>query len=42
MRTMSYSQSRAKYAETLDAVVNDPGRGAVITRAGHDPVAVDP
>lgn len=39
MRTMSYSESRARYAETLDAVVNDREE-VVITRAGHDPVVM--
>jgi antitoxin YefM len=37
MRTMTYSESRAKYAETLNAVVNDREE-VVITRAGHEPV----
>ncbi|MFP5347883.1 MAG: type II toxin-antitoxin system Phd/YefM family antitoxin [Actinomycetes bacterium] len=37
MKTMSYSQSRARYAETLDAVANDREE-VVITRAGHEPV----
>lgn len=39
MKTMSYSESRAKYAETLDSVVNDREE-VVITRAGHDPVVM--
>lgn len=39
MKTMSYSESRAKYAETLDAVVNDREE-VVITRAGHEPVVM--
>ena len=39
MKTMSYSESRAKYAETLDSVVNDREE-VVITRAGHDPVVI--
>jgi prevent-host-death family protein len=39
MRTMSYSESRAKYAETLNAVVDDREE-VVITRAGHDPVVI--
>lgn len=39
MRTMSYTDSRAKYAETLDAVVNDREE-VVITRAGHEPVVI--
>ncbi|QWF79066.1 Antitoxin YefM [Amycolatopsis sp. CA-230715] len=39
MKTMSYSESRANYAETLDSVVNDREE-VVITRAGHDPVVI--
>ena len=39
MRTMTYSESRAKYAETLNAVVDDRVE-VVITRAGHDPVVI--
>ncbi|MGH3341734.1 MAG: type II toxin-antitoxin system Phd/YefM family antitoxin [Carbonactinosporaceae bacterium] len=39
MRTMSYSESRARYAETLDAVVDDREE-VVITRAGHEPVVM--
>ncbi len=39
MRTMTYSESRARYAETLDAVVNDREE-VVITRAGHQPVVI--
>lgn len=39
MRTMSYSESRARYAETLDAVVDDREE-VVITRAGHEPVVI--
>jgi antitoxin YefM len=39
VRTMSYSESRAKYAETLDSVVNDREE-VVITRAGHEPVVI--
>lgn len=39
MRTMSYSESRAKYAETLNAVVDDREE-VVITRAGHAPVVM--
>jgi antitoxin YefM len=33
---MSYTESRARYAETLDAVVNDREE-VVITRAGREP-----
>ena len=39
MRTMSYTESRARYAEVLDSVVNDHEE-VVITRAGHDPVVI--
>ncbi|GAA2357267.1 YoeB-YefM toxin-antitoxin system antitoxin YefM [Saccharopolyspora halophila] len=39
MRTISYSESRAHYAETLDSVVNDREE-VVITRAGHEPVVL--
>jgi antitoxin YefM len=39
MRTMTYSESRANYAETLNAVV-DAREEVVITRAGHDPVVI--
>lgn len=39
MRTMSYTESRAKYAETLSSVVEDREE-VVITRAGHEPVVL--
>ena len=39
MKTMTYSESRARYAETLDSVVDDREE-VVITRAGHDPVVM--
>ncbi|MEV0956618.1 type II toxin-antitoxin system prevent-host-death family antitoxin [Streptomyces sp. NPDC049951] len=39
MRTMTYTESRARYAETLDAVVDDREE-VIITRAGHDPVVI--
>jgi antitoxin YefM len=39
MRTMSYSESRARYAEVLDAVVDDREE-IVITRAGHEPAVI--
>ena len=39
MRTMSYSDSRARYAETLNAVTDDREE-VVITRAGHEPVVM--
>ncbi len=39
MRTMSYTESRRRYAEVLDSVVNDREE-VVITRAGHEPVVI--
>jgi antitoxin YefM len=39
MRTMTYSESRAKFAETLNAVVDDREE-VIITRAGHEPVVM--
>ncbi|MGX6448777.1 type II toxin-antitoxin system Phd/YefM family antitoxin [Patulibacter sp. S7RM1-6] len=39
MRTISYTESRARYAETLDAVVNDR-EPVVITRANRAPVVM--
>lgn len=39
MRTITYSESRARYAETLDSVVDDREE-VVITRAGHEPVVM--
>jgi antitoxin YefM len=36
---MSYSDSRANYAATLDSVLADREE-VVITRAGHDPVVL--
>ena len=39
MRTMTYSESRAHYAATLSAVVDDREE-VVITRAGHEPVVI--
>lgn len=39
MRTMNYTESRARYAEVLDSVVNDREE-VVITRAGHEPVVI--
>lgn len=39
MKTMTYSQSRARYAEVLDSV-NDDREEVVITRAGHEPVVI--
>lgn len=39
MKTMSYSESRAHYAETLNSVVEDREE-VVITRSGHDSVVL--
>ena len=39
MRTMSYTESRARYAEVLDRVTTDREE-VVITRAGHEPVVM--
>lgn len=39
MKTMSYTESRARYAEVLDSVANDREE-VIITRAGHDPVVI--
>jgi len=39
MKTMSYTESRARYADVLDAVINDREE-VVITRAGHEPVVI--
>ena len=39
MRTISYSESRARYAEVLDAVVNDREE-VVITRSGHEDAVI--
>jgi antitoxin YefM len=39
VKTMTYSESRANYAATLDAVVNDREE-VIITRAGHEPVVI--
>jgi antitoxin YefM len=39
MKTMSYTESRARYAEVLDGVANDREE-VIITRAGHDPVVI--
>jgi antitoxin YefM len=36
---MTYSESRARYAETLTAVADDREE-VVITRAGHEPVVI--
>ncbi len=39
MKTMSYTESRARYAEVLDNVTNDREE-VIITRAGHEPVVI--
>lgn len=39
MRTMSYTESRANYAEVLERVVNDREE-VIITRAGHEPAVI--
>ena len=39
MKTLSYTESSARYAEVLDGVVNDREE-VVITRAGHEPVVI--
>ena len=41
MRTMSYSECRAKFAETLDAMATDREE-VVITRPGHESVVIMP
>ena len=39
MKTMSYTESRANYAQVLDDVVNNREE-TIITRAGHEPVVI--
>lgn len=39
MKTMSYSESRRRYAEVLDSVVEDREE-VVITRSGHEPAVI--
>lgn len=39
MKTMSYTESRARYAEVLDSVTNDREE-VVVTRSGHEPVVI--
>ncbi|MCE0764906.1 type II toxin-antitoxin system prevent-host-death family antitoxin [Pseudonocardia kujensis] len=39
MRTIPYSESRARYAETSNSVTDDREE-VVITRAGHEPVVM--
>ncbi|MEV6615423.1 type II toxin-antitoxin system prevent-host-death family antitoxin [Streptomyces sp. NPDC051051] len=39
MKTMTYFESRARYAEVLNSVTDDREE-VVITRAGHEPVVI--
>ncbi|MEY9835888.1 type II toxin-antitoxin system Phd/YefM family antitoxin [Streptacidiphilus sp. EB103A] len=39
MKIMTYSESRARYAEVLNSVIDDREE-VVITRAGNDPVVI--
>lgn len=39
MKTLSYTESRANYAQVLDDVVNNREE-TIITRAGHEPVVM--
>lgn len=39
MKTITYSESRANYAATLDSVLSDREE-VIITRAGRDPVVL--
>jgi len=39
MKTMSYTESRARYAEVLDHV-EDHREEVIITRAGHEPAVI--
>ncbi len=39
MKTLSYTESRANYAQVLDDVVNNREE-TIITRAGHEPVVI--
>lgn len=39
MKTMSYTESRARYAEVLDGLTNDREE-VVIARAGRKPVVI--
>ena len=39
MKTMSYTESRARYAEVLDRVVDDREE-IIITRSGHESVVI--
>lgn len=39
MKTMTYSESRARYAETLNSFTEDREE-VIVTRARHDPVVI--
>ena len=39
MKTISFSESRANYRQTLDSVINDREE-VVVTRVGHEPVVI--
>lgn len=39
MKTMTYSESRQRYAEVLDSVVDDR-EGVVITRSGRESAVI--
>ncbi len=39
MKTMTYTESRAHYAEVLDSVVDDCEE-VIIVRAGHEPAVI--
>ena len=39
MKTMTYSETRAKLAQTLNEIIDDR-QEVVVTRAGHDPVVM--
>ena len=39
MKTMSYTESRARYAQVLDDVINNREE-VIITRAGHESVVI--
>lgn len=41
MKTMTYTESRARYAEVLDSVVDDYEE-VVIVRAGREPAVIVP
>ena len=39
MKIINYSESRARYAEVLDSVVDDREE-VIVTRSGHEPVVI--